>query len=104
MVLNDLIKINFEDWCKEYQPVINHIDPNASFDDGNGGVMFETYGPELDFVLTYAKDKPLHVWTYMDGKDSALIVEGYHLVNRIGYFITANPAKENTGYEINLLA
>jgi hypothetical protein len=104
MITDNLIKMSFEDWCNEYQPVINHIDPYASFDDGNGGVMFETYGPELNFVLNCAKATPLHVWTYMDGKNSALVTEGYHLVNRIGYFITANPAKENIGYEINLLA
>ena len=102
MELQDLVKISFEDWCKEYEPVINHIDPNASFDDGDGGVMFETYGPELKFVLNCAKANPLHVWTYMDGKNYPIVCEGYHLVNRIGYFVTVKSARPNTEYEIHL--
>jgi hypothetical protein len=102
MDLKNLIKISFEDWCSEYQPIINHIDPNASFDDGEGGVMFETYGAELDFVRTYAENNPQYVWTYLDGKNYPLVCEGYHLVNRIGYFLTVKPAKPDTHYVIHL--
>jgi len=97
-----LCRISFEDWCEEYSPLINDINPNASFDDGDGGVMFETYGPELDLVLDFAKNSPRHVWTYMDGKNYPLVCEGYHLVNRIGYFLTMKPAKPDTQYEIFL--
>lgn len=102
MELQNLIKISIEDWHEEYKPVINHVNPDASFDDGNGGTMFETYGLELEHVLDVAKKTPLHVWTYMDGKNYPLICEGYHLVNRIGYFLTTKPAKPNTRYEIHL--
>ena len=97
-------KIDFGLWCDEYKPEVNHLDDNASmgvsFDDGQGGVMFETYGPELYYVLSVAKTKPLHVWTYMDGKHYPIVCEGYHLVNRIGYFITEKPADPNIQYEI----
>lgn len=93
-------KPEFEEWCELFEPVVNHLSDGASFDDGNGGVMFETYGKELDYVLAVAKLKPLHVWTYMDGKHHPIICEGYHLVNRIGYFITNNPCELKTHYEI----
>ena len=102
MKVKNFIQMNIEDWCSEYQPIINHIDPNASFDDGEGGAMFETYGPELDFVRAYAENNPQHVWTYLDGKNYPLICEGYQFVNRIGYFITKQPAKPHTEYEITL--
>jgi hypothetical protein len=64
--------------------------------------MFETYGPELDFVRAYAENNPLNIWTYLDGKNYPLVCEGYQFVNRIGYFVTKNPAKPNTQYEIHL--
>jgi hypothetical protein len=91
----------FEDWCSMYNPIINVFDENASFDDGEGGVMFETYGKELDFVLATADSTPENVWTYLDGMDgSPIVVNGYWLVNRIGYFVTHKPAEPDTQYFI----
>ena len=31
----------------------------------------------------------------------SLITEGYHLVNRLGYYITENPSEPDTEYEID---
>lgn len=71
-----------EDWERKYKPIKNHIADN-------GDDKFETYGAELDFVL--AQD-PKCIWTLVDGDDGNLyIVDGYHLVNRINYFVTAVP-------------
>jgi hypothetical protein len=94
--------LDFGLWCDEYKPQTNHLDENASFDDEQGGIMFETYGSELEYVLSVAKTKPLNVWTYMDGEHQPIVCEGYHLVNRIGYFITEKPANPDTQYEITL--
>lgn len=67
-------------WEAKYKPVTNHFD---------GTDKFETYGEELDFVR--AQD-PRCIWTLVDGDDGNLyIVDGYHLVNRINYFITEVP-------------
>jgi hypothetical protein len=33
------------------------------------------------------------VWTWVDGNDGSYIVDGWHMVNRIGYFITAIPCE-----------
>lgn len=88
----------FDDWADEFGLVSNHIDPNASFD----GDMFETYGDEVVYVCdrSNAPDTENTVWTYIDGLDGTYVINGYHYVNRIGYFITKKPAKENTNYEI----
>lgn len=71
-----------EDWEAKYRPIKNHIDP--SNDD-----KFETYGAELEFVR--AQDSR-HIWTLVEGDDDNLyITNGYHLVNRLNYFVTEVP-------------
>ena len=87
--------IDFIDaWCDMYKPIINHFDDNASFDNGYGGIMFETYGAEEQFVREMAIANPLRVWTYVDGNGGTFIVNGMQFVNRIGYFITELPADD----------
>jgi hypothetical protein len=87
-----------DDWFKLYKPVVNHLYPNASWcypADGEG-VMFETYGEEVEYVL---QADPKHVWTYMDADDGLTIIcAGYHYVNRIGYFITELPWTDPDAY------
>jgi len=61
----------------------NHIFPNASFD----GLMFETYGPEVEHVREVAKQHPNRVMTLLDGSRSMMLSHGYHFVNRIGYMV-----------------
>jgi len=74
-------QLDEEQWEREYRPLTNHISDNASFND----TMFETFGEELEFVLSQSPNK---VWTYISGDDGSYIVAGYHHVNRLGYFIT----------------
>jgi hypothetical protein len=67
---------------------------NPIVDDGET-YMFETTGPELDFV----KAQPINtVWTRVDGDDTdrIYIMSGFHVVNRIGYYITTTPWTEET--------
>jgi hypothetical protein len=76
-----------EAWERKYQPMQNHIDASA-YD------KFETYGEELDYVLSIANTEPARVWTLVEGDDSNLyITSGYHLVNRLNYFITEKPCE-----------
>ena len=70
-----------EIWMKTYKPMANPI----SHTSGWNGHMFETHGPELEFVL---KQHPQNVWTWWDTEGGSSIVAGYHIVNRIGYFVT----------------
>jgi hypothetical protein len=77
----------FDAWNTKYQPIQNHIDTDA-------GDKFETYGEELDYVLSIANTEPARVWTLVEGDDGNLYVtSGYHLVNRLNYFITHNPCE-----------
>lgn len=94
-----LITMDINQWAETFKPIQNHITADSSF----GGEMFETFGADLEYVLTLVRqgfDKAGMVWTYADGDGGTFIVEGYQLVNRIGYFITEVPAKEGFHYEI----
>ena len=71
-------------WEEQFVPIHNHIDTNASW----GGLMFETYGEEFDFVRTQPRN---HVWTWVDGDGGTYIISGLELINRIGYFVTKHP-------------
>ena len=80
--MNTINKLTIDEWDKNYKPITNKFDKDASFN----GVMFETYGKELDYVLTHKNNK---IWTLIDTSEGDIaIINGYHLVNRIGYFIT----------------
>lgn len=69
-----------QSWEQTFQPINNHIDSNASLD----GIMFETFGEELDFVLS---NPARNIWTYIDD-GSPVIISGFHLCNRLGYIVT----------------
>lgn len=80
------IEMTFEEWEAKYKPIKNHLDKNASFQDESGnGIMFETYGEEVEFVKS---QDPSKIWTYGDGDNCTYISNGWHYINRLGYFIT----------------
>lgn len=82
-----------EAWEQKYRPMKNHIIDDGFWENDK----FETYGAELEFVR--AQD-PRNIWTLVDGDDGNLyIVDGYHLVNRINYFVTEVPYEGN-GMEV----
>ena len=86
-----------EDWEAKYQPIKNHIASEKGEDDDK----FETFGRELEYVLSIANTEPRRVWTLVDGDDGNLyIVDGYHLVNRVNYFITKNPLEGDGFMEV----
>ncbi len=92
--------MNWEDklteWEEKYNPIKNHFTQKqeGKFVEDK----FETYGEELDYVLRIADTEPRRVWTLVDGDDGNLyIVDGYHHVNRLNYFITEKPL-EGDGY------
>lgn len=95
------VTMSFDKWAETFKPIANTITPNAPYD----GTMFETYGADLTEVLIVADGKHSHlrVWTLVEGDEGDwVIVDGYHRVNRMGYFITAKPAKAGTQYEVTL--
>ena len=97
----NLIQLTEDEWFKQFKPIPNHLDENASFNDGEHGYMFETYGDELEFVKAQDNNR---IWTYSDGDDGGTYIsDGYHVVNRIGYFVTAVPYDDKQYYQIQLI-
>lgn len=99
--MDKFIEMDYDEWLKTYKPIYNHIEPNASFQDETGqGIMFETYGDEVEFVKS---QDPAKIWTYGDGDDGGgYIWAGWSFVNRIGYFITEVPCPPDTEIQIQV--
>jgi hypothetical protein len=94
--MTNFIEMDFDEWVDTYKPILNHIDTNASFD----GTMFETYGEEVEFVKAQEESR---IWMYGDGDDGGTYIwNGWHFVNRIGYFITDVPCPENTTIQVKV--
>jgi hypothetical protein len=89
----------FEAWEAKYQPIKNQYTQKQEGEFIED--KFETYGDDLEFVLSVCKTDPRKVWTLVDGDDGNLyIVDGYHLVNRINYFITKKPLEGDGFMEV----
>jgi hypothetical protein len=87
------VKLTFEEWEARFRPIKNYITENSPYD----GFMFETYGNDFAIAVDSARTlKPAHVWTLFD---SGIIGDGYHYIDRAGYFITEVPADGHC-YEI----
>ena len=85
----------YDDWVDQYQPTKNPFDKDAGYE----GCMFETYGEENEFVLDKLNRNT--VWTLITGdNEDSWVIPGYHIVNRMGYFITTKPW-ESTDIEVN---
>ena len=80
------IIISEDEFIQTYRPMPNVLDANASFDFGDGGCLYETFGPELEHIRSQL---PEHVWTIIETDGELAIVSGYHFVNRLGYILTA---------------
>jgi hypothetical protein len=58
--------------------------------------LLETYGDDLARVRLAPRD---HVWTVLQGGDDNLYVSaGFHLVNRLAYFISEVPWESDDEY------
>jgi hypothetical protein len=84
--------MTFEEWCDEFKPIVNPFssDPTCT--------MFETYGEECKFVR---QSSPSHIWTEVDAEGRfTTVIEGFHYVNRLGYYVTEKPWEQGTTYDI----
>lgn len=76
-------------WWEEYKPVPNHFCSENTEEQPSLVSYFETYGEELDYVYSKVNaNNARNIWTWVDGDEGSYLVSGYHLVNRIGFFIT----------------
>jgi len=97
--MDNFIELTFDEWLDTYKPITNHLDSNASFQNEDGsGIMFETYGEEVEFVKSA---NPNNIWMYGSGDDGGTYIwSGWGFVNRLGYFITDVPFPENTMIQV----
>lgn len=65
----------------------NHLDENASF----SGCLYETFGPELDYILELAAREPNRVATVIDAGDNMYLAHGFHWVNCFGFHVFTKP-------------
>jgi hypothetical protein len=95
------LEISEETFDDHYQLIVNHLNPTASwgFDD-SGGCLFETIGPELEFVRS---QNPRCVWTLVDGEDGDLyVISGFHFVNRLGYLVSTAAVPEDVDIQVHI--
>lgn len=93
--------LSYDKWIETFTPQTNITTAGSAFD----GTMYETYGADLAEVLIWAdgKHRHLHVWTLVENDDGDLVIcEGYHRVNRMGYFLTGMPAEAGVQYIVTL--
>ena len=87
------IELTWSEFVDQYKPIRN------VFSKDEDQQMYETFGAELDFVT---KANSNNVWTYLEGDGATVVVEGYHYVNRLGYYITEIPWEEGNSYQVDL--
>lgn len=79
-------------WESDYHPITNPFN-----DFGWNNTLFETHGEDFEFV----KQQPsAHVWTWVDTDEGSYIINGLHIVNRIGYFVTERPWESDIDVEV----
>lgn len=91
----NIVRLTVDEWEEQFKPINNMFDENSSWN----GIMFETYGDEEAFVRGQL---PTTIWTYIDSTGGTLLVNGYSFVNRIGYFVTEVPFRQEFIYEITV--
>lgn len=80
-------EMNWDTFEEKYKPIINHLDDNASF----GGLMFETFGNEIEYVREVYTQNRNRIWTVVGDYGATDLMSGFHLCNRLGYVITEVP-------------
>lgn len=83
------MNIEYDDWLEKYKPLMGEDETPIKFDWAS---KFEH-----EMMLTLARAHPLHVWTEVDTERDdgrTVILEGWHYVNRVAYYITVEPYVE----------
>ena len=86
-------------FLERFRPIVNHIAPNAGFDFGYGGCLFETYGEEFAFVRA---QNLAYVWTLIEADGMLYADNGLHFVNRLGYFVAEKPVQDGEDFSFCL--
>ena len=94
--MNNFIEMTFEEADEQFKFMVNNYDEYSSFD----GLMFETYGDEVEYVKSQPENR---IWMYGDGDDGGpYIWSGGGVVNRSGSFISEKPVPPDTKIQIKV--
>lgn len=75
----------FAIWKDTFCPTLN---PRKKPSAGDADRFDDTSSQDLDAVLAANNACPETVWTLIDTDGKLSIAQGYHVVNRMGYYIT----------------
>jgi hypothetical protein len=98
-------RILWKTFEKKYKPILNKYQSSAECP----VYMFDTSDKEFKllkrladkFAKTEGGKNGYHVWTMVDGeRDKVIILNGWHLVNRLGYLITEERWQEGEEIEV----
>lgn len=81
-------RLNLDAWVTIFKPI--KTNPQAT---GIDRFTFETYGSDH---RTVELAPPNLVWTLLEVDGKRYIANGYHYINREGYFITTTPCTKDT--------
>lgn len=81
-------EFTIDEWEEKYKPLQN---PRKDIDDGFDANIFDTHD-EGDYEVIKGYDIK-RIWTLIEGEDGMLVVSGYRIIDRLGYFITENPVE-----------
>lgn len=95
--------MNFQEWTKIYEPVVNQNGNNAIIDDLDNCIGFETFGKDFTVVNN---SNPDCIWTVIEGEEVQehpdepaepqwVLVPGKHFVNRLYYVIATQACLED---------
>jgi hypothetical protein len=93
--MTKFVELTYQEWVDRFKPIPNHI---SKYNTDGSDISFETYGEEVDFVISKANENK--VWTWADGDMCSYISNGYHYVNRINYHVCEVPYEDDTEYQI----
>lgn len=87
--------MTFDDWFEKFKPIEN---PQIK-DEGNEYLFEDCYEEDKEFIHDRIGSKT--IWTRIFGENaSVFLIEGRHLVNREGYYVTEVPYEEGEQYQI----
>lgn len=93
------LKLDDDEFVERFRPVPNHLDLHSGFDLGQGGCLFAPTGQSMQFVRA---QNPRTVWTLVEEDGCLFIESGLHIVNRLGYLVTAQPIEDDIAYTVAL--
>lgn len=91
--MNDLITLTYQEWLESYKPDSTEYDKYCG----------EAYLYESISQMDYIRDTHNQcIWSLIDADGELIIVNGAHIVNRLGYYVTSEKWALGTDYQIIL--